>query len=76
LTEANSCTHQSIEIKDAPIEYFEGVVRQDNLKIDMNVPQQLENLNEYVEGWKKKIWNQEFHSYFKGGNYLKKGTLS
>jgi hypothetical protein len=50
------------------VEYFEGVVKQ-----DMNVSQQPETLQEYVEGWRRKIRDHGFGPYFKGANYFKKG---
>ncbi len=55
------------------MEYFEAVVKQDNIKIDRKVPLQPETLEEYIEGWRKKNWDQGFHLYLKGGNYFKKG---
>jgi hypothetical protein len=62
-----------VQLEDAAVEYFEAVIKQDNIKIDMKVPLQPETLQEYIEGWRRKIWDQGFHPYLKGGNYFKKG---
>jgi len=64
-----------MKIEDAAVEYFEGVVRDDNIKIDMAVPQQLEYLADYVEEWRKKIWDQGFMAHLKEANYFKKGDF-
>jgi len=62
-----------VKIEDTVVEYFEGVVRDDNIKIDMDVPQRLEHLVDYMEGWRRKIWEQGFMAHLKGANYFKKG---
>jgi len=38
LIEANSCGHQFVQIKDIALEYFERVVRQNKIRVDMKVP--------------------------------------
>jgi len=55
------------------VAFFDDVVKNDNIHIDMNVPQQPETLVEYIEGWRRKIWDQGFMSVFRGTNYFKKG---
>jgi len=62
-----------LKIEDVVVEYFEGVLRDDNIKIDMDVPQHPEHLAYYVEGWRRKIWKQGFMAHLKGANYFKKG---
>jgi len=44
-----------LQIEDVAVEYFENVVRQDQININMNVPLQPETLAKYIEGWRKKI---------------------
>ncbi len=61
-----------LQIEDAAIEYFENVVRQDQININMNVPLQPETLAEYIEGWRRKIWDQGFMAHLRGTNYFKK----
>jgi hypothetical protein len=62
-----------LKIEDAAVDYFEGVVRDDNIMINMDTPQHPEHLTDYVERWRKKIWEQGFMSHLKGANYFKKG---
>ncbi len=40
-----------LQIEDAAVEYFKGVIWQDNIIVNYKVPEQLEYLAEYVEGW-------------------------
>ena len=49
-----------LQIEDAAMEYFDAVVKQDNIIINYNVPLQPEYLPEYIEGWRRKIWDQGF----------------
>jgi len=44
-----------MKIEDAMVEYFEGVVSNDNIQIDMDVLQCPEHLADYVEGWRRKL---------------------
>ena len=60
------------QVEDATLQYFEDVVKQDGMNIDMKVPQQPETLQEYLEGWRRKIWDQGFLTYLRGANYFKK----
>jgi len=60
------------KIEDAALEYFEGIVKDDNITINMEVPQKLETLQDYLEGWRTKIWEQGFSSQLKGASYFKK----
>jgi hypothetical protein len=62
-----------LKIEDAAVDYFEGVVRDDNIMINMDTPQRPEHLSDYVESWRRKIWEQGFMSHLKGANYFKKG---
>ncbi len=54
------------------MQYFEEVVKQDSIKIDMKVSLQPETLPEYLEGWRRKIWDQGFMAHLRGANYFKK----
>ena len=51
---------------------FEEVVKQDNIIINMNVPLKPETLPEYLEGWRRKIWDQGFLAHLRGAKYFKK----
>jgi len=33
----------------------------------------MDYLVEYIEGWRRRIWNKGFEPYFKEVNYFKKG---
>ncbi len=60
------------QIEDAAVEYFENVVKQDNLQISMATPLELDTLPQYIEGWRQKIWDQAFGPILKGANAFKK----
>ena len=53
--------------------YFESVVRDDNITVDYNMPARPQYLAEYIEGWRRQIWEHDFPNYFRGHNYFKKG---
>ena len=55
------------------MQYFDLVVRDDNIIINYNIPERPQYLAEYIEGWRHKIWDHGFPNYFKGHNYFKKG---
>ncbi len=61
------------QIEDAAVEYFEGVVKDDNIPINMEVPQKPELLVDYIDGWRMKIWEQGYSGILKGATYFKKG---
>ena len=48
-------------------------MRDDNITVDYNIPAQLQYLAEYIEGWRRQIWEHGFLNYFRGHNYFKKG---
>ena len=54
------------------MQYFDDVVKQDNINIDMNVPLQLDTLVDYLEGWRRKIWDHGFLAHLRGAKYFKK----
>ena len=62
-----------LQIEDAAVEYFDSVVKDDNITVNYNIPEQPQYLTEYIEGWRRKIWDHGFPNYFKGHNYFKKG---
>ena len=62
-----------LQIEDAAIEYFDSMVRDDNITVNYNILEQPQYLIEYIEGWRRKIWDHGFTNYFKGHNYFKKG---
>lgn len=61
-----------VQIEDAASDFFEQVVREDNINISMDVPQQPQTLVDYLEGWRMKIWDQGFLSSLRGAKYFKK----
>jgi len=63
---------ECIQIEEAAVEYFDNVVQKDNLQVNMNIPLESELLPEYVEGWRRKIWDQGFGPILKGTNAFKK----
>jgi len=54
------------------VEYFDNVVQKDNLQVNMETPLYPELLPKYVEGWRRKIWDQGFGPILKGTNAFKK----
>ena len=40
----------------------------------MNVPLKPETLPEYLEGWRRKIWDQGFLAHLRGAKYFKKSN--
>jgi len=54
------------------VEYFDNVVQKDNLEVNMGTPFRPELLADYVEGWRRKIWDQGFGPILKGANAFKK----
>jgi hypothetical protein len=38
----------------------------------MNAPLKPETLSDYLEGWRRKIWDQGFMAHLRGTNYFKK----
>jgi len=54
------------------VEYYDNVVQKDNLQVNMNTPLEPELLTEYVEGWRRKIWDQGFGPILKGASAFKK----
>ena len=62
-----------LQIEDAAVEYFDLVVRDDNIIVNYNISERPQYLTEYIEGWTRKIWDHGFLNYFKGHNYFKKG---
>jgi len=55
------------------VEFFEGVVKDDDIMINMEVPQSPEHLMDYIERWRRNIWDQGFMPHLKGASYFKKG---
>lgn len=75
LCERFSKNNEFLQIEDGVVDLFEGTVRSDNITIDytVNSPNQPELLVEYIEGWRRKIWDHGFGPYLKGTSYFKKG---
>ena len=48
-------------------------MRDDNITVDYNIPARPQYLAEYIEGWRRQIWEHGFPNYFRGHNYFKKG---
>lgn len=51
------------------------MVKKDNLNINMNARLEPKTLVEYVERWRRMIWNQAFGPTLKGSNAFKKSYL-
>ena len=49
------------------------MVRDDNITVNYNIPAWPQYLAEYIEGWRRQIWEHGFPNYFRGHNYFKKG---
>lgn len=60
------------QIEDGAVEHFENVAQKDNLHINMAAPLEPETLAEYIEGWRRKIWDTGFGPALKGANAFKK----
>ncbi len=54
------------------MEYFDNVIKKDNININMAAPLEPETLPKYIEGWRRKIWKQGFGHVLKGANAFKK----
>jgi len=61
-----------LQIEDAAVEYFDNVVKKDNLPINMETPLEPEYLPDYIEGWRRKIWDHAFGPILKRANVFKK----
>ena len=48
-------------------------MRNDNITVNYDILEQPQYLAEYIEGWRRQIWDHGFPNYFKGHNYFKKG---
>ena len=62
-----------LQIEDSAVQYFESVVGDDNITVNYDISKQPQYLAEYIEGWRRQIWDLGFPNYFKGHNYFKKG---
>jgi len=60
------------KIEDVVVEYFDNLVQKDNLELNMKTPLEPEFLPEYIEGWRRKIWDQAFGPILKGTSEFKK----
>jgi len=49
-----------IQIEDDAMEYFDNIVKKDNVLVNMSTPLEPEFLPEYIKGWRRKIWDQAF----------------
>jgi hypothetical protein len=56
------------------IENFDNIVKNSNILLDMETPQELETSAHYVQGWRIRLWDHAFLSYFKGHEYFKKSS--
>jgi len=56
------------------VEYLDNVVKKDSLQVNMKTPLGPEYLLEYIEGWRRRIWNQGFGPILKGANAFKKSN--
>ena len=65
--------HCVLQIEEAAVGLFKSVLRDDNITVNYNIPEQPQYLAEYIEGWRRQIWDHGYPNYFKGHNYFKKG---
>ena len=65
--------HYVLQIEEGAIVLFESVLRDDNITVNYSIPKQPQYLVEYIEGWRREIWDHGYPNYFKGHNYFKKG---
>ena len=65
--------HYVMQIEEGTVLLFESVLRDDNITVNYSIPQQPQYLVEYIEGWRRQIWDHGYPNYFKGHNYFKKG---
>ena len=61
-----------MQIEEVAVEYFDNVIKKDNININMAAPLEPETLPEYIEGWRRKIREQGFGPVLKGANAFKK----
>lgn len=54
------------------MENFDNIVKNSNILLDMETPQELETSTHYVQGIQ--LWDHAFLSYFKGHEYFKKSS--
>ena len=61
-----------MQIEECAIEEFESICRSDNIPIDMTLPGEPLEIQEYIESWCMKLWNRAYTSVFKGAKAFKK----
>ena len=61
-----------MHIEECATEQFERICRSDNIPIDMTVPGEPLEIQEYIESWRMKLWDQAYTGVFKGAEAFKK----
>jgi len=64
-----------IQIKEVVVEYFDIVVSKDGIQVNLNTPLEPMTLPEYIEKWRRRIWEQGFGPFLKGGKGFKKSDV-
>jgi hypothetical protein len=63
---------QTLQIEEKAVEYFEDIVRADNINISMDSPLEPLSLSAFIEEWRIRLWDHAFLTYFKGHDHFKK----
>jgi len=61
-----------IQIEEGAVKYFDSVVNKDGIQVNLNTPLQPMTLPKYIEEWRRRIWEQRFGPFLKGGKGFKK----
>ena len=61
-----------MQIEECATKEFESICKSDNISIDMTVPGEPLELQEYIERWRMKLWDQAYTGVFKGAEAFKK----
>jgi len=64
-----------IQIEEGAVEYFDSVVSKDGLQVNLNTAHMPMTLPDYIEEWRRRIWEQGFGPFLKGGKGFKKSDV-
>ena len=56
--------------QNVAVEYFNNVVQKDPFEINMSIRLEPKTLAEYIEGWRRQIWDEGFGPILKGENAI------
>jgi len=66
------CIHPD---REGAVEYFDSVVSKDCIQVNLNTLLEPMTLAEYIEEWRRRIWEQGFGPFLKGGKGFKKSDM-